>query len=116
MKQIPLSDKMIELVARRFRVLGEPIRLRILQVLEGGELSVNEIVDQIEGSQPNISKHLQTLFDAGLLGKRREGTSVLYGIADPMVFKLCEMVCAREAKRSKHEYEQLAVRVRKGSR
>jgi DNA-binding transcriptional ArsR family regulator len=111
---------MMDLVARRFRVLGEPCRLRILQTLEPGELSVNDIVAQLDGNQPNISKHLQTLFDAGLVGRRREGTSVLYAIADPIVFKLCDLVCNNEAKRSRRELAalqaQIAAPARKGSR
>lgn len=107
---------MLDVVARRFRVLGEPCRLRILQMLEAGEHSVNEIVMQMDGNQPNISKHLQTLFDVGLVSRRREGTSVLYAIADPMVFKLCELVCSSEAKRSRREYEQLTAEMRRSGR
>ena len=90
---LPLSDQMLELVAHRFRMLGEPIRLRILQVLEQGERSVGDVAEILSASQPNISKHLQALHDAGLLARRREGNSIYYSIADPVVFKLCELVC-----------------------
>ena len=89
---------MVELVARRFRMLGEPQRLRILQVLEGGEKTVNQIVDALAGNQPNISKHLQALSEAGLVSRRREGNSIIYSISDPVVFKLCELVCRSAAK------------------
>jgi DNA-binding transcriptional ArsR family regulator len=88
---------MLELVAKRFRLLGEPIRLRILQALESGERTVNEIVEALEANQSNVSKHLGILYDGGLVGKRREGTSVCYFIADPVVFKLCELVCRSTA-------------------
>ncbi len=103
-----MSDKMLDLVARRFRTLGEPYRLRILQELEAGEKSVGELVAALEGNQPNVSKHLQVLFDAGLIGRRREGTSIFYSISDPMVFKLCALVCGNEAKKSRREFEALS--------
>lgn len=93
---------MIELVARRFQILGEPCRLRILQVLEERPMTVNQIVDALEGNQPNISKHLQILFDAGIVGRHRCGNSVLYNIADPVVFKLCELVCRSTARQASH--------------
>ena len=102
-----MSDKMLDLVARRFRTLGEPYRLRILQELERGERSVGELVDALDGNQPNISKHLQILHEAGLVGRRREGTSVLYAISDPMVHKLCALVCRHEAEKSRREFEGL---------
>lgn len=102
-----MSDKMMALVASRFRTLGEPLRLRILQQLETGEKTVGELVEAVEGNQPNVSKHLSILHEAGLVSRRREGNSVLYGIGDPMVFKLCELVCRREAKRSEEEYAAL---------
>lgn len=101
---------MLELIARRFRTLGEPFRLRILQELEQGEKSVGELVEALDGNQPNISKHLQILFDAGLLERRREGTSIFYAISDPMVFKLCTLVCHSEAAKSRRDFEQLGGR------
>jgi DNA-binding transcriptional ArsR family regulator len=84
---------MLELVAARFRTLGEPQRLRILQVLETGEKSVSEVMECVGGQQSNTSRHLQTLFDAGLVARRRSGSSVLYSISDPTVFRLCAIVC-----------------------
>lgn len=88
-----MTETMIEVVAQRFRLLGEPMRLRILQLLEGGELSVNEIVEHLRSSQPNISKHLQALTAGGLISRRREGLNTFYAIADPMIFRLCDLVC-----------------------
>jgi DNA-binding transcriptional ArsR family regulator len=84
---------MLEVVAARFRTLGEPQRLRILQVLETGEKSVTDVMEAVGGQQSNTSRHLQTLFDAGLVTRRRSGPSVLYSISDPTVFRLCEIVC-----------------------
>jgi|SRR5579875_129167 len=111
-----MSDKMLDLVARRFRTLGEPYRLRILQELEAGEKSVGELVAALEGNQPNISKHLQVLFDAGLIGRRRDGTSIFYAISDPIVFKLCALVCISEAEKSRRDYEELAGQQRQAKR
>ncbi len=88
-----LTDAMIESVARRFRVLGEPMRLRILQALTDGEKTVGEIVGALRANQSNVSKHLQALHDAGLVARRPEGTSVRYSVADPVVLRLCDQVC-----------------------
>lgn len=107
---------MLALVARRFRTLGEPYRLRILQELEAGERSVGELVAALDGNQPNVSKHLQILFDAGLIGRRREGTSIFYAISDPMVFKLCALVCSSEARKSQREFKELAGQQRRADR
>ena len=102
-----LSEKMTELVAQRFRLLGEPMRLRILQTLESGEKSVNDIVAALETSQPNVSKHLQALCQGGLLSRRREGLNAYYRIADPMVFRLCDLVCRSAAEHTKAQFVQL---------
>lgn len=104
---LPLSDKMIELIAHRFRMLGDPTRLRILQSLERGKQSVNEITAQVSGNQPNISKHLQALYDAGLLSRRREGNSIFYAIADPTIFKLCDLVCHSASESVRAHYSEL---------
>jgi DNA-binding transcriptional ArsR family regulator len=101
------SDKMLALIARRFKMLGEPYRLRLLQVLEQGEKTVGELVLALDGKQPNVSKHLHMLYDAGLVSRRREGTSIYYGIGDTMVIKLCELVCHNASERAKEEYDEL---------
>jgi DNA-binding transcriptional ArsR family regulator len=90
-----MSWEALQLVAVRFRALGEPIRLRILQNLEHGETSVTELTAHVGSTQPNISRHLKVLQDAGLIKRRQVGTSARYSIADEMVFELCEMVCSR---------------------
>mgnify|MGYP001605213492 CR=1 FL=1 len=107
MTTVSLSDETIALIAKRFRTLGEPFRLRLLQVLEPGEKTVNELVLALHGNQPNISKHLSILHEAGLVSRRREGTSIYYAIGDPFVFHLCELVCRNAAQKSREEYAQL---------
>ncbi len=106
-RKLPLSDSMINLVARRFRMLGEPQRLRILQTLESGELSVNGITSALNATQSNISKHLQALCDAGLVGRNRRGNSIFYHISDPMIFKLCELVCRSAAEEARFRLEEI---------
>ena len=103
-----MGEKMLDLVARRFRTLGEPYRLRILQDLEAGEKSVGELVAALDGNQPNVSKHLQVLLNAGLIGRRREGTSIFYAVSDPVIFKLCALVCSSESEKSRRDFEALA--------
>lgn len=89
----PLPDELAELIARRFRVLGEPMRIRLLDRLREREATVNELADVLASSQQNVSKHLGVLADAGIVGRRKQGTFVYYRIADETVFALCEQVC-----------------------
>lgn len=88
-----LTDDALEMIAQRFRVLGEANRLRLIRCLEDGELSVSELVSRTSLTQANVSRHLQTLTQAGILGRRRDGVNVLYRIADPGIFELCGHVC-----------------------
>jgi|SRR6516165_4664669 DNA-binding transcriptional ArsR family regulator len=89
----PLPDALVELIAQRFRVIGEPMRIRMLDRLRDGESSVNELADALGSSQQNVSKHLGVLHQAGMLSRHKEGNHVVYGIADESVFALCDMVC-----------------------
>jgi ArsR family transcriptional regulator len=88
-----MGDEALQLVARRFAVLGEPMRLRLLQDLTEGERSVNALAARSGGTQANVSRHLQTLAGEGLIKRRREGTQVFYSVADPSVFDMCAVVC-----------------------
>lgn len=88
-----LSGEALALVARRFAVLAEPNRLRLVHALFEKEKSVNELTREAGGTQANISRHLQTLAAAGVLARRKEGLQVFYSIADPSITKLCELVC-----------------------
>jgi ArsR family transcriptional regulator len=92
-KHLPLSDDALGLVARRFAVLSEPIRLKLVHSLFDGEKSVGALVQLTGGTQTNVSRHLQTLTQANVLARRKEGLQVFYSIADPSIFKLCELVC-----------------------
>ena len=89
----PLPLDLVELIARRFRVLGEPMRVRLLDRLRDGEATVGELADALDAGQQNVSKHLAVLSDAGVLGRRKEGNHVYYRIVDEGVFALCEDVC-----------------------
>jgi DNA-binding transcriptional ArsR family regulator len=89
----PLPADLVELIARRFRVLGEPMRIRLLDRLRDGDATVGELSDALGASQQNISKHLALLTDVGILGRRKEGNRVYYWIVDEGVFALCEDVC-----------------------
>jgi DNA-binding transcriptional ArsR family regulator len=88
------ADSLLDLIAERFRLLGEPLRLKILASLSQGERSVGDLVKLTGASQPNCSKHLQALAQGGLVRRRKVGTSILYAIADPGVFSLCDSVCS----------------------
>ncbi|WP_376794121.1 ArsR/SmtB family transcription factor [Thermogemmatispora sp.] len=87
-------DPLLELIAARFRLLGEPLRLKLLGALTGGERSVGELVALTGASQPNVSKHLAALMQGGLVRRRKAGTSIYYALADPSVLTLCDIVCA----------------------
>jgi DNA-binding transcriptional ArsR family regulator len=89
----PLPADLVELIARRFRVLGEPIRIRLLDQLRDGERSVNELAAQLGAGQQNVSKHLAVLADAGILARRKDGNHVYYRIVDDGVLGLCQQVC-----------------------
>ena len=103
-----LSVVGIELVADRFRILSEPLRLRMLHILFDGELSVNKLASELDTSQPNVSKHLRILQDAGIVGRRQEGNTVFYSIKDPSIFELCELVCGSLETRFRENAEVFA--------
>ena len=89
----PLPEPLVELVAQRFRLIGEPMRIRLLDRLRSDELSVGELAEALGASQQNISKHLTSLHQAGIVARRKEGNRVVYSIADESIFTLCEIVC-----------------------
>ena len=99
MRSQPLSPEALTLVASLFRALSEPSRLRLVQALQAGERSVSELVALSETTQPNVSKHLRVLQDAGLVARRQEGITAYYRVADPLALELCDLVCSRLADR-----------------
>ncbi len=92
-KHRALSEEALLLVAQRFSVLAEPMRLRLIQALFDGEKNVGELVTLTAGTQANVSRHLQTLTAAHILGRRKEGLQVYYKISDPTIPRLCAVVC-----------------------
>lgn len=89
----PLPLQLAELIAGRLRVIGDANRIRILDLLRNGELSVGEITERLDTSQQNVSKHLGVLLQAGIVSRRKDGTSSYYAVADDDVYALCEQVC-----------------------
>ena len=89
----PLPEQLVELIAQRFRVLGEPMRIKLLDRLRDGAATVGELQEAVGASQQNVSKHLGVLLQAGLVSRTKAGTSSRYAIADESVFELCEHVC-----------------------
>lgn len=95
MRESQLTPEAAELVARRFRALSDPTRLRILDLLRRqDEASVGEIAGLVGGSQQNVSKHLGALHAEGFVARRKRGTSSLYRIADPGVHQVCDGISA----------------------
>ena len=89
----PLPDPLVELVAQRFRVLGEPMRIKLLDRLREGDATVGELQEALGASQQNISKHLGILLGAGMVARTKQGNHSRYSISDPAVFDLCDQVC-----------------------
>jgi DNA-binding transcriptional ArsR family regulator len=89
----PLPEPLIELIAQRFRVIGEPMRIRLLDHLRGGSATVSELRQALATSQQNVSKHLGVLHQAGIVRREKRGNHAVYSIADQSVFDLCEQVC-----------------------
>lgn len=92
-------DALLEQVSGYFAVLSEPTRLKIIRALCDGEKSVNDIVEQVESTQSNVSRHLNLMYRAGVLGRRKEGTLVMYTVKEPTVVELCRTVCVHVASR-----------------
>jgi len=88
-----ISPEVLEFIASRFKVLAEPMRLRILHELQQGERTVTQIIEGTEANQANVSKHLGILTRAGMVSRRKEGLNAYYSISDPVIFELCDLVC-----------------------
>jgi ArsR family transcriptional regulator len=103
----PVSDEALELIASWFRTLAEPSRLRILRALEAGEKNISELVSATGLTQANVSRHVQSLVDAGMVGRRREGLTAICYIADPSITDLCDNVCTNLMKRLSGQAKEL---------
>ena len=95
MSRPTLTSELIELIAGRFKALSEPARLQILNCLRHGEMTVTDLVDETGLGQANVSRHLQSLYAAGFVGRRKDGLFVYYSFADKDVLKLCDIMCGR---------------------
>jgi ArsR family transcriptional regulator len=93
-------DEVFDFASELFRVLSAPMRLKIISCLRDGEQNVSYLLSHIETTQPNMSQHLNTLYKAGVLGKRREGVQILYRIIDERVAAVCQAVCTQVAAKS----------------
>jgi DNA-binding transcriptional ArsR family regulator len=102
----PLPDALTELIAQRFRVLGEPMRIKLLDALRDGDMTVGELTERLGASQQNVSKHLGVLHQAGLVSRSKRGTFAYYAIADDGVFALCDQVCGG-LRTQIHELDQI---------
>lgn len=89
----PLPDRLIDLIAQRFRVLAEPMRIKLLDHLRDGDATVTDLQEALSASQQNVSKHLGILHSAGMVSRTKDGNHARFAIADEGVFELCEQVC-----------------------
>ena len=94
---LPKGDAVFDKAAEIFRVMSAPMRLRIISSLCKGEKNVGELLAEINTTQPNMSQHLNTLFKAKILGRRREGVQIYYRIINDRVVTLCRAVCTQIA-------------------
>ena len=90
-----LTSELMDIIAERFKALGEPARLQILDALRDGEATVTELVDATGLGQANVSKHLGLLHGLGFVTRRKEGLFAYYSLADRDVFRLCDLMCTR---------------------
>ena len=91
---VTIPDEFLDLMAEKFRMFADSTRLAILRALMRGERNVTQVVEETGRNQANVSKHLKMLAEAGLVSRRKEGLQVFYRIGDPLVERLCELVCA----------------------
>ncbi len=89
--------KVFERVSRYFALLSEPMRIRVLHAICQDEKTVSEVVEETGGTQANISRHLSTMYQAGVLTRRKQGSFIYYGVADTALTEICRTVCVHIA-------------------
>jgi ArsR family transcriptional regulator len=114
--RLPLTDAGCEEVAVRFRALSEPMRLKILRRLFRSEASVGEILEEVGGTQANVSKHLAVLHGSSLVDRRKVGTRTVYRIGDPTLLKICSIVCAGVERGAREKARAILGRPARGTR
>lgn len=97
---IEKTDEMFESAAELFRVMSAPLRLKIINCLCGGERNVSYLLSKVDTTQPNMSQHLNTLYKAGILDKRRDGVQIFYSIKDQRIVSICNAVCSEIASKT----------------
>jgi len=103
-----LSPGALEMIAERFKIFSEPMRLRLLYAMMNGEKTVSELVAETGGLQANVSKHLGMLLDAGIVMRRKQGLNAYYSIADRTTYELCDLVCNSLENRLNTSLERLS--------
>lgn len=103
-----LSEEALEMIANRFRLLSDPMRLKILHTLGMQEMNVGEVVAATKGGQANVSKHLSAMLEAGIVSRRKEGLNAIYRVSDETIFELCDVVCSRLKEQFKSRQNALA--------
>ena len=91
------EDLVFESAAELFGLLSTPVRLKIISAVCHGERKVSDLLALIDTTQPNMSQHLATLYRAGVLGRRRDGTQIYYKLQSERVATLCRAVCTQVA-------------------
>lgn len=104
----PLPDELAELIAARFKLLAEPMRIKLLDRLRDSEASVQELAAAVGTTQQNVSKHLGALAGAGVVGRRKQGNFVYYRVVDEGIWQLCHDVCGSVERRLGELQELLA--------
>jgi DNA-binding transcriptional ArsR family regulator len=93
--ELDKPDEVFDRAAEIFRVMSAPMRLKIISCLCDGEQNVSYLLGKIDTTQPNMSQHLNTLYTAGVIAKRRDGVQIHYSIADKQIVSLCKAVCGK---------------------
>ncbi len=96
------SDEVFEQAADLFKLMAAPMRLKIISSLCNSEKNVGQLLTEINTTQPNMSQHLNTLYQAGVLGKRRDGVQIFYRIVDDRAAQMCRAVCMQIAIEGEH--------------
>jgi DNA-binding transcriptional ArsR family regulator len=110
------SEDALNLIAARFKALSEPSRLKLLIALKSGEKNVGELMEATGLNQANVSRQLQLLTGVGFLQRRRSGVSIIYSIADPAIFDMCQQVCGGIHLQLQSQVDAFSGAARAGSR
>ena len=102
-----LNDDALAMIATRFRILADPMRLKILHTLGEREMNVTDLVEATGAGQANVSKHLGVMLEAEIVARRKDGLNSYYKISDETIFELCDVVCGRLKKQVENKRKAL---------